>query len=127
MHAFNLIRRVVLRMLDLPRDRQCIIDSLPIPVVQFYLVLSSTEDWPAYDATFGKIPSKSKTIFGYKLHLLITLYGVILDFELAPAHVADLEISFELFSEHTDLEVLGDKAYISADKAAELSSRTVYG
>ena len=32
----------------------------------------------------------------------------------------DLEIGFELLSEHTDLEVLGDKAYISAAKAAEL-------
>jgi hypothetical protein len=35
MHALNLIRRVVLRMLDLSCDHQCIIDSLPIPVVQF--------------------------------------------------------------------------------------------
>jgi len=120
MHAFNLIRRVVLRMLDLSRDRQCIIDSLPIPVVQFYLVPSSTGDWPAHGATFGKIPSKSETIFGHKLHLLITLSGVILDFELAPANVTDLEVGFELLSEHTDLEVLGHKAYISADKAAEL-------
>jgi hypothetical protein len=84
------------------------------------LVPSSTEDWPAYGTTFGKIPSRSETIFGYRLHLLITLNGTILDFELAPANVADLEDGFELLSEHTDLEVLGDKAYLSADKAAEL-------
>jgi hypothetical protein len=107
-------------MLDLAQDRQCVIDSIPIPVVQFYLVPSSTGDWRAYGATFGKVPSKKQTIFGYKLHLLITLGGLILDFELAPANATDLAVGFELLSEHTDLEVLGDKGYISADKAAEL-------
>ena len=118
--AFTLICRVVLQMLDLVQDRHCVIDSLPIPVVQFYLVPGSTGDWRAYGARFGKVPSKKQTIFGYKLHLLITLGGLILDFELAPANVTDLEVGFELLSEHTDLEVLGDKGYISADKAAEL-------
>jgi Transposase DDE domain len=120
LQAFNLVRQVVLQMLDLAQDRQCVIDSIPIPVVQFYLVPSSTGDWRAYGATFGKVPSKKQTIFGYKLHLLITLGGLILDFELAPAHATDLEVGFELLSAHTDLNVLGDKAYISAAKAAEL-------
>lgn len=118
--AFNLIRRVVLRWLDLAQDTQCVIDSLPIPVVKFHLVPSSTGDWPAHDATFGKVASKKQTIFGYKLHLLITFGGLILDFELAPAHASDLEVGFEVLSEHTQLDVLGDKAYISAEKAAEL-------
>lgn len=120
MLGFNLIRRTVLRMLDVAQDSQCVLDSLPVPVVQFYLVPSSTGDWRAYEATYGKVTSKKETIFGYKLHLLITLGGVILDFELAPAHATDLEVGFELLLEHTDLVVLGDKAYISAEKAAEL-------
>jgi len=120
MQAFNLIRRAVLQTLDLAYDRQCVIDSLPIPVVQFYLVPSSTGDWQAYGAAFGKVPSKNETIFGYKLHLLITVGGLILDFELAPANATDLEVGFELLCEQFDLQVLGDKAYISADKAAEL-------
>jgi hypothetical protein len=120
MPAFNLIRRVVLGWLDLAQDTHCVIDSLPIPVVKFHLVPTSTGDWPAHDATFGKVSSKKQTIFGYKLHLLITLGGLILDFELAPAHASDLEVGFEVLSEHTHLDVLGDKGYISAEKAAEL-------
>jgi hypothetical protein len=120
MLAFNLIRRTVLQMLDLAQDPQCVIDSLPIPVVQFYLVPGATGDWKAYGATFGKVPSRNETIFGYKLHLLVTLGGLILDFELASANATDLEVGFELLSVHTDLDVLGDKAYISADKAAQL-------
>lgn len=120
MYAFNLIRQVILKSLDIAQDRQCVIDSLPLPVVQFHLVPSSTGDWRAFEATYGKVSSKKQTIFGFKLHLLITLGGLILDFELAPANVTDLEVGFEMLCNHTDLSVLGDKAYISAEIAAEL-------
>jgi len=120
MPAFNLIRQIVLRGLDVAQDRQCVIDSLPVPVVQFYLVPTSTGDWAAHRARFGKVSSKKQTIFGYKLHLLITLGGVILDFVLAPANELDLTVGYELLLEHTGLDVLGDKGYISAPKAAEL-------
>ena len=70
--------------------------------------------------TFGKVSTKKQTIFGYRMHLLITVSGLILDFELTPANTSDLEAGFELLSQHTDLEVLGDKAYISGPKALEL-------
>jgi hypothetical protein len=122
MQAFNLIRRVILQCLDIAQDRQGVMDSLPLPVVQFHLVPSSpsTGDWKASGSTFGKVPSKKQTIFGYKLHLLIALNGVILDFELAPANECNLEVGFELLCAHRDLQVLGDKAYISTAKAAQL-------
>jgi hypothetical protein len=120
MWATNLVRQAVLQMLDVSQDRQCAIDSLPIPVVQFHLVPGSTGDWRAQGAAFGKVSSKKLTIFGYKLHLLITLGGVILDFELAPANEADLTVGAELLEQHTDLTVYGDKGYISAEVAAVL-------
>jgi hypothetical protein len=120
MQAINLIRKMILGSLDLSQDRQCIMDSLPVPVVQFHLVPSSTGDWKAYAATYGKAVTKKQTFFGYRLHLLITMSGLILDFELSSANCSDLDAGFELLGEHTDLEVLGDKAYISAPKAAEL-------
>lgn len=118
--ACNLVRHSVLQMLDLAQERQGVIDSLPIPVVQFYLVPGSTGDWRAHGATYGKVPARNETIFGYKLHLLITVGGLILDFELAPAHATDLEIGVEMLDKHTDLDVLGDKGYISAKQAAHL-------
>jgi hypothetical protein len=119
--AFNQIRKAVLEMLGLSRDRHCAMDSLPIPVAQFHLVPSSTGDWKACGAAFGKVPSKNDvTIFGYKLHLLITLNGVILDFELAPANATDLEAGLDILSDHADLTVLGDKAYISEWAANQL-------
>jgi len=120
MQGFNLIRRIVLRRLDVAQDHQTVIDSLPVPVVQFHLVPGSTGDWAAYGARFGRIASRQQIIFGYKLHLLVTWGGVILDFVLAPANVTDLDVGVEMLFQHTDLQVLGDKGYISADKAAEL-------
>ncbi len=120
MYVINQIRRRLLGALDLAQDQQCVIDSLPVPAVKFHLAPSSTGDWPAYGADFGKVASKKETIYGYKLHTLITLNGLILDFELAPASATDVEVGFELLAAHTDLEVIGDKGYISADKAAEL-------
>ena len=120
MYVINMIRRTVLKMLDIAQDDQCVIDSLPIPVVKFHLVPSSTGDWEAYGARFGKVSSKKETIFGYKLHLLVTLNGLILDFELAPANAPDLQVGEELLAEHANLDVIGDKGYISADVAARL-------
>ncbi len=120
MQAINLLRQALLAIMDLAADRQCTIDSLPIPVVQFHLVPGSTGDWRVRGAAFGKVSSKKLTIFGYKLHLLVTLEGLILDFELAPANATDLEVGAELLEQHTDLEVYGDKGYISAEVAARL-------
>jgi len=116
----NLVRKLLLAGLDLAQDQQCVIDSLPIPVVKFHLVPSATGDWAAHEADFGRIESKKQTIFGYKLHLLVTLGGLITDFELAPASASDGTVGFELLADHTDLTVIGDKAYINAQKAAEL-------
>jgi hypothetical protein len=120
MVAMNLLRRVLLTQLDVAQDRQCVIDSLPVPVVQFHLVPASTGDWSAHGADFGKVPTKKLTIFGYKLHLLITLNGLILDFTLAPASVFDLQAGCELLAAHSGLTVVADKAYISADQADQL-------
>jgi hypothetical protein len=119
--AINEVRRLVLRRLDLAADRLCVLDSLPVPVIAFHLVpMANRADWQAYEARFGRVPSKKCTIFGYKLYLLVTVSGVILDFLLAPANVGELQAGVELLDEHTDLAALGDKAFISQAAAARL-------
>ena len=120
--AINDLRRATLDRLDLAADRQCAIDSLPVPALQFHLVPSSPAvgHWTEHEAAFGKVTTKKQTIFGYKLQLLVTLNGVILEFLLAPANVNDLEAGAELLAKHRDLLVLGDKAYLSAPVAADL-------
>lgn len=119
--AINELRRLILGTLDLAQDRQCVLDSLPIPVIRFHLVPGANRAaWQAYEARFGTVPSQKITIFGYTLYLLVTLSGVILDFVLAPANVAELHAGEEVLDAHTDLDALGDKAFISKPVAARL-------
>jgi hypothetical protein len=117
--ALLLLRRRLLALLDYALDRQCVIDSLPVPVIGFHLVpgAPSAGAWRAYGADYGKVVTKKQTIFGYKLHLLITLGGVIRDFVLAPASVNDHLVAPDLLGECWDLLVLGDKGYIDASLA----------
>ncbi len=109
MHVITGVRQLVLRLLYLANDRFCTIDCLPVPVVQFHLVPGASREWATQGATFGKVVTKTQTIFGDKLHLLVTLNGVILDFVLAPARAADLTIGEELLHDHMDLSVIADK------------------
>lgn len=118
--AFGLIRQVVMAQLDLSADGQAVIDSMPVPVVKFHLVPGSRGDWREHRADFGRCASKKITFFGFKLHLLVSLNGLILDFELAPASAADLTVGAELLFGQTDLTVFGDKGYISAELAQQL-------
>ena len=103
------------------RTANCAIDSLPVPAVQFHLPPGPTGDWDVHGpVAFGKVSSKKQTIYGYKLHLLVTFSGVVLNFQLAPANASDLQVGVELLSEHSNLDVPGDKAYIDAAEAAAL-------
>jgi IS5 family transposase len=122
MLAFNLIRQILVVAMDAAADRQTVIDSLPIPVLHFHLVPSSSAvaEWKAHGARFGVVTTKKQTIFGYKLHLLVTLGGIILDFVLAPANERDLPVGVELLEAQSDLTAIGDKAYISASVAERL-------
>jgi hypothetical protein len=121
--AINQVRRLLLAACDFAPDRQCVLDSLPVPVIRFHLVPDGARSyWECSGARFGKVPSKKITIFGYKLYLLTTLNGVIRDFVLAPANVPELEAGTELLEEHADLEVLGDKAFVSAPVQARLAA-----
>ncbi len=123
--AINLLRHIILRGLDLADDPHCVIDSLPIPVMGFHLVPGGSREWAAHGATYGKCASKKQTIYGYKLHCVMTLGGVILDFVLAPAHLTDLAASEDLLFELHDRLVVGDKGYLSGVLQAALRAQRV--
>ena len=101
-------------------DEHCVVDSLPVPVVKFHLAPQSRIRWSDWGADYGSVSSKKIMIFGYKLHMLITLGGLIIDFELAPASKVDLAVGCELLSGHRNRIVIGDKAYVSAPAAEDL-------
>lgn len=118
----NQLRRLLLGRLDLAADRQCVLDSLPVPVMAFHLVPDGARAaWASYGARIGSVASKKQWMFGDKLYLLVTLSGVIIDFMLVPANVGELEAGTAVLEEHTDVDVLGDKAFVSAPLATRLA------
>jgi hypothetical protein len=124
MGAIDHIRRITLAVLDVAQDKPCVIDSLPLPVVQFHLVPSSTGDWAAQGAAFGRCATKKQTLFGYRLHLLITGGGTILDCELTSADADERDAARDLLDDKRDLVVIGDKGFISAPLANQLKQRS---
>ena len=114
--ATNRIRGALMQLVPgrlAPAERDlCVVDSLPVPVVGFHHARGSHR-WYG-EASYGYVASKKLTIFGYKLHLLITHGGLILDFVLAPAHHADGALTEQLLIDKRWLTVLGDKAYLNA-------------
>lgn len=116
------LRCRVLTALPLAHDRQCVVDALPVPVIACHLVPGSHNagHWRSWGADVGWIASKKQHLFGYKLHLLVTLGGVIRDYVLAPASAHDVTLAPELLGGHNDLVVLGDKGYLSAPLAKTL-------
>ena len=106
-----LMQLVLARLTPEERDL-CVIDSLPVPVVGFHQA-RGRHRWYG-EASYGYVASKKLTIFGYKLHLLLTHSGLILDFARAPAHHADGALTEQLLLDKHWLTALGDKAYLHA-------------
>jgi hypothetical protein len=120
MFAINQIRQMIVAGLDVAQDAYGAIDGLPLPVMHFHLAPQRSRDWDAYGATFGYCASKKQTYFGYHLNLVITLGGVILDFELTAANADERDAAEDLLPLHPGRTYLGDKGYVSADLAERL-------
>lgn len=108
--ALNEIRRRVLWCLPVNLASYCLIDSLPVPVVAFHRA-PQTQHWLGW-ADFGRVASKKQTIFGFKLHFLVTEQGVIIDFVLAAASHHDVTLAEQILMPYHNLVVIGDKGYI---------------
>lgn len=125
MYAINQIRQIVLASLDVAQDAYGAIDGLPLPVLKFHLAPQRTRDWDAHGATFGYCASKKQTYFGYRLNLVVTLGGVILDFELTSANADEREAAEDLLPLHPGRTYLSDKGYVSAELAERLRHQGV--
>jgi hypothetical protein len=89
----------------------CAIDSVPVPAVGFP---HARHDHRWYgEAEYGRVASKKQTIYGFKLHLLVSATGLILDFALVAANAADSTLAEQLLIDKAGLVVLGDKGYVN--------------
>jgi hypothetical protein len=105
-----------------PEDRDlALIDSLPVPVGGFAHARGA-QRWYG-QARYGRNAATHQTCYGYKLHLLASASGLVLDFALVPATGSDGSLTEQLLIGQRDLVVLGDKAYSTAPLQALLARR----
>lgn len=69
---------------------------------------------------FGFCASQNTYYFGYKLHALCGLSGVIHSYDLSKASAADLNYMKDVKSYYHDCSIYGDKGYIGADVQLDL-------
>src|SRR2546421_2689082 len=106
--AVRISLQVVLDALAL--EETAAIDSAPVPCVGYKRAKAATDF--AGRADYGVCSSKAMKYFGYKLHSVVSLTGIILGFLLTPASRYDNQPVVELldsFSHHLK-RLLGDGA-----------------
>ena len=69
---------------------------------------------------FGYCASQGCCYFGYKLHVLCGLSGVIHSYDLSKASVHDINYLKDIKSLYRDCSIFGDKGYIGAEVQLDL-------
>lgn len=105
------VRMSLLIALGASEADTAVIDSAPTPCVGYKRSKLATDF--AGQSHYGVCSSKAMKYYGVKLHNLVTLTGIILDFMLTSAAPHDSQPVMEFLEQHQErlIEVLGDKAY----------------
>ncbi|RRA77598.1 IS982 family transposase, partial [Streptococcus agalactiae] len=110
------IRKAMSEML--PSDRLAIIDSFPLPLCQPVRNHRATIFKGLAD--IGYNASKHLWFYGFKVHMLVTLSGYILNYVVTPASVHDIKVVYELLEGCKQLVILGDLGYLSSELKKDL-------
>lgn len=111
------LQQWLLQRLDWADDGMLLLDSVPVSVVSRAYAPHASSDWRVHEASYGYSHTKRLPYFGYRLHLLVTYGGVILDWILTSPAVSDVTAAADLLC-HTlsplaGRLVLADKGYTS--------------
>lgn len=98
-----------------------VVDSMPTPICKYARagrssICSTYEIQPS----FGHCASQKSKYFGYKLHAICDKNGVFHSFDLAPAHIHDVNYLNDVKHTISNCTLIGDRGYISADYQSDL-------
>ena len=102
-----------------------IVDSTPVEICKISRakrsnICSTEEIQPA----FGYCAAQKKHYFGYKLHLVCDENTVVHSFDFTPANIHDVNYLKDIKYNLNNCELIGDRAYISADYQADLFNKS---
>ena len=92
-----------------------VVDSMPLPICRFSRAKRTKICRETYESNpdYGFCAAQNTTYFGYKLHGITSVNGVITDFDLSKASTADIHFLNDVKEKYTGCLILGDKAYLS--------------
>lgn len=104
-------------------EEQFFVDSKPIEVCRVArgkrCKMGKSCDY-SVAPNFGFCASQNTYYFGYKLHAICGLSGVIHSYDLSKASVADINYMKDVKLSYHDCSIYGDKGYIGADVQLDL-------
>ena len=104
-------------------EEQFFVDSKPIPVCRVArgkrCKTGKTGDY-SLAPNFGFCASQNTYYYGYKLHAICGVSGVIHSYDLSKASVHDLHYMKDVKWQYHDRSIYGDKEYIGADVQLDL-------
>ena len=119
-----LIEQVRIYMVEqlIENENSFLIDSMPLPIVRFSRAKRAKICKEEFQSapSFGYCASQNQPFFGYKLHGVATVNGVITHFDLSKAHVHDIEYLKDIQNHYPNCILLGDRAYLSDPLQLEL-------
>jgi len=114
MHYIERIRQQMVNRLVEYEDN-FIIDSIPIEICKFIRAkrIKICKENMETSPEFGFCASQNNTFYGYKLHSLCSLNGVITSFDLTKANVHDIHYLQDVKEHYSNCRIIGDRAYLS--------------
>lgn len=103
------IRQDMIKMIS--PNEIAIVDSFPLPLCQ--AVRNHRVSIFKGLADIGYNASKHLWFYGFKVHMLVTLSGYILNYVVTPASVHDVKAVHELLETYKQSVILGDSGYLS--------------
>ena len=117
----RLIRERIANEMDGGEDYFCI-DSKPVEVCRIARAKRCTMGGNDYRKapSYGYCASQGTYYYGYQLHAVCGLSGVIHSFDLTKAGVHDINYLKDVKVDYSNCTVIGDRGYISADVQLDL-------
>ena len=98
-----------------------VLDSMPTPICRYARAgRSGICATYAIRPSHGYCASQKSSYYGYKLHAVCDRNGVFHSFDLAPAHIHDVNYLKDVKTDLSNCTLIGDRGYISAEYQVDL-------
>jgi len=117
----EVIRQILVNQMGMNTEIWHLADSMPVPVCVYARASRNSRFCEEFQienrSLYGYCASKQEKVYGFKLHLMVTVQGIPVHYVLAPASFHDVDVAPDLLETYRQNIGLGtDKGYIGLEK-----------